>query len=85
MIFPERVEYQKATLMHKTMHNLAPMYLCVLFQYTKFNEVHEYLSTHDNIQYVPKPNIEAFRNSFCYSGSKLWNAIPETIKHSISI
>ena len=72
-------------LMYKTMHTLAPIYLYELFQYT--NEVYDHLLTspHNNLLYVPKPNIEVFRNSFSYSGSKIWNAIPETIKHSSAI
>ena len=37
MTFPERVEYQKAILMYKTMHNPAPTYLFVLFHYTNEN------------------------------------------------
>ena len=69
MTFSEMVEYQKAILMYITMHNPAHTYLSELFQYT--NEVYEHLlrSTHDNLLYVPKPNIEVFRNSFSYSGS----------------
>ena len=31
MTFSERVEYQKAVLMYKNMHNLAPTYLSELF------------------------------------------------------
>ena len=67
------------------MHNLAPTYLSELFHYT--NEIHNPVlrSTHDNILYVPKPNIELFRTSFCYSGSKIWNAMPDSIKHASSV
>ena len=39
----------------------------------------------ENLLYVPKPNIEQFRNSLSYSGSKIWNAIPENIKQSDSV
>ena len=85
MTFPQRVEYQKAILMYKIMHNLAPTYLSELVHYT--NEIHNHVlrSTHDNHLYVPKPNTELFRNSFSYSGSNFWNAMPDIIKHAISV
>ena len=71
--------------MYKTMHNLAPAYLSELFHYT--NEIHDRVlkSTHDNILYVPKPNIELFQTSFCYSVSKIWNAMPDSIIHASSV
>ena len=34
MIFPERVKFQKAIMMFKSMNNLAPPYIGQLFQYT---------------------------------------------------
>ena len=42
-------------------------------------------SASDNLLYVPKPNIELFRNSLSYSGSKIWNSIPENIKQCDSV
>ena len=71
--------------MYKTMHNLAPTYLSELFHYT--NEIHNRVigSTHDNNIYVHKPNIELFRTSFCYCDSKIWNAMPDSIKHASSV
>ena len=38
MTFPDRVDYQKAILMHKITHNLTPSYLSDLFQFT--SEIH---------------------------------------------
>ena len=63
MKFPERIKYQKAIMMYKISHNLAPKYLQELFQQT--NDIHNRAlrSTSDNLLYVPKPNIEQFRNS----------------------
>lgn len=85
MTFPERVNYQKAILVYKIMHNLTPSYLQTLFQFT--NEVHtrNLRSTAENLLYVPKPNYEIYRNTLAYSGSKIWNAIPESIKMSNSL
>ena len=85
MTFPERVQFQKAIMMFKTMNNLAPTYMNNLFQYT--NEIHNrnLRSTTENLLYVPKPKCEIFRNSFAYSGAKLWNSIPQNIKSYNSV
>ena len=85
MMFPDRVIYQKAILMYKIMHNLAPSYLSNIF--TLSSEVHErsLRSTTENLLYVPKPKIELYRNSLAYSGSKIWNSIPEHIRNSTSL
>ena len=85
MKFPERIKYQKTIMMYKISHNLAPKYLQELFQQT--NDIHNRAlrSTSDNLLYVPKPNIEQFRNCLSYSGSKIWNSIPENIKQSESL
>lgn len=85
MTFPNRVVYQKAVLMYKIRHNLAPSYLSDLFRFT--GEIHDRVlrSTSENLLYIPKPNNELYRSTLAYSGSKLWNSIPEEIKLSTSV
>ena len=85
MMFPERVMYQKAILMYKIMHDLTPPYLANIFKLSK--EVHDRTlrSTSENLLYVPKPNIELFRNSLAYSGSKIWNSIPDCLRNATSL
>ena len=85
MTFPERVKYQKAVLMFKIMNNLTPSYLNNLYSYTSDIHQRSLRSTTDNLLYVPKPKTEIFRNSFSYSGSMMWNAIPESVKQSSSV
>lgn len=85
MKFPDRVQYQKALMMYKIFHDLAPEYLHGLFQHTTAIHERNLRSTSENLLYVPKPNLECFRNSLSYSGSKLWNSIPENVKQSRSI
>ena len=83
MTFPQRVMYQKAILMYKIMHNLTPaLYLTNMFTFSK--EVHDRTlrSTADNLLYIPKPNIEHYRNSRAYSGSKIWNSIPNHLRNA---
>ena len=85
MTFPERVNYQKAVLMFKIMHGLTPSYLHNLFQFT--SEIHNrsLRSTSEDLLYIPKPQLEIYRNTLTYSGSKIWNAIPENIRNSDSL
>ena len=85
MAFPERVNYQKAILVYTIMHNLTPSYLQNLFQFT--NEVHtrSLRFTAENLLYIPKPIYENYRTALAYSGSKIWNAILESIKLSNSL
>ena len=85
MQFPQRVQYQKAIMMYKIFNNLAPEYLQGLFQHTADIHQRALRSTSDNLLYIPKPNLEQFRNTLSYSGSKIWNSIPEHIKHSESV
>ena len=80
MKFPERVIYQKAILMFKISNNLAPQYLQDLFTHTTDIHQRALRSTSNNLLYVPKPKMELYRNSLSYSGSKIWNSIPENIK-----
>ena len=85
MKFPERVIYQKAILMYKISNNLAPQYLQDLFTHTTDIHQRALRSTSNNLLYVPKPKMELYRNSLSYSGSKIWNSIPENIKQSDSV
>ena len=85
MTFPERVKFQKAIMMYKSMKNLGPSSIGQLFPHT--NEIHRrnLRSTSDDLLYVPKPNSEIFRNSLAYSGAKIWNSIPSNIKSANSV
>ena len=83
--FPDRVDYQKAVLMYKTMNDLTPNYLKELYQFTSDIHQRSLRSTTENLIYIPKPNIELFRKSLVYSGSKIWNSIPDHVKQSTSV
>ena len=85
MTFPERVMYQKAILMYKIMHNLTPAYLTNMFTFSKEVLDRTLRSTADNLLYIPKPNIEHYRNSLAYSGSKIWNSIPNHLRNAVSL
>ena len=79
MRFDERVIYRKAILMYKSLHNLAPTYLSTKFTYA--SDIHQVnpSSLTDFTLYVPKLNLEIYRKTFAYSGSKIWNTLPESV------
>ena len=85
MIFPDRVRYQKAMLMYKIIHNLTPPYLSNIFKFSSEAHNRALRSTTENLLYVPKPNIVIYRKSLAYSGSKIWNSIPEHIRNANSL
>ncbi len=35
--------------------------------------------------YIPKPNIECYRQSFTYAGGKIWNDLPINIQNAPSV
>ena len=85
MTFPERVIYQKAIQMFKTLHGHAPDYLRTSFTFT--SEIHARLlrSSTPFQLYTPKPNLEIYRNTFIFSGSSIWNSLPSYIQNSTSV
>ena len=83
--FDERVIYRKCTLMYKALHNLAPTYLSNKFTYTHNIHSFDLRSATNQTLYVPKPNLEIYRRSLSYSGPKLWNALPESVRNAPSL
>ena len=85
MSFPNRVKFQTAVLMYKSLNGLAPSYLRDKFQNT-YDITHKNLrSSSSNSLYIPKPSCELFRNSFVYSGSSVWNQLPLKIRSAPSL
>ena len=71
----------KAKLMFKTVNGLASQRQCDIFN--NVNEIHNYnLRGSATKPYIPKPKTEFLKNSFGYSGAKLWKQIPEDIRNS---
>ena len=79
----ERRSLMKAKLMYKTVNQLVPQRLCIIFQFS--NNVTSYnLRGSSNGLFIPKPRTEFLKKSFSYSEAKLWNKIPEDIRNSSS-
>jgi hypothetical protein len=73
---------QKATLMFKTRRGLAPNYLQTMFE-SKIKS-HK-LRNSENALLLPKLRTEYMKKAFCYSGARLWNALPSTARKAKSI
>ena len=83
--FDERVEYRKAVLVYKSLHSLAPGYLRRKFTY-KQNSHNEILrSVSATTLNVPKPKLELFSKTRSYSGPKIWNSLPESVRSAPSL
>ena len=65
--------------------NLAPTYLSTKFTYT--SDIHQVnlRSLTSSTLYVPKPNLETYKKTFAYSGSKIWNTLPESVRSAPSL
>ena len=74
-------QIQRATLVFKCLHGLAPDYLCSKFerQETAYN-----LRDSEN-----KLNLllvtYCYKNSYSYSGATLWNSLPRDIRQAESL
>ena len=83
--FPERVDFKKAILIYKTLHDdSTPVYLRGKFQSSN-NTDRNLRSSSNNELKVPKPNLEFFRKSLLYSGPRHWNTIPLSVRNSENI
>ena len=77
-----RKKYFLSSLMYKTIHGQAPIWLSnnVLMANENHNRSTRYASNQNVV--VPKPNYEIFRKSFQYQGSMVWNGLPPQLKEA---
>ena len=73
---------QRVTMVYKSLHGLAPDYLCSKFEWreTAYN-----LRDSENKLNVPLPRTNYYKNSFSYSGATLWNSLPRDIGQAESL
>ena len=71
---------QKAVMVYKSLNCLAPDYMSSKFTLRNdlFNSYN--LRDSENKLAVPLPRTNYYRNSFCYSGTVLWNILPSDIR-----
>ena len=75
-------QMQRATMVYKSLHGLAPVYLCCKFERreTAYN-----LRDSENKLNVSLPRTNYYKNSFSYSGATLWNSLPRDIRQAESL
>ena len=75
-------EIEKATMVYKSLHGLAPEYLRSKFETreTAYN-----LRDSENKLCIPLPRTNYYKNSFSYSGATLWNALPCDVRQAESL
>ena len=77
----ERIFVRKAKFMYKVSHSLTPVYINDLFnQRNQSENVPALRSSISNNFIPPKPNKEIFKQSMSYSGSVIWNSLPNSLK-----
>jgi hypothetical protein len=76
----QRRDYFTGVLMHRCLHEAAPPYLCQQFMYVSDHHNRCTRSATGNNLYIPKPNIDLYRQSLSYNGPTTWNSIPSDIK-----
>ena len=85
MKFNDRVEYKKAILIYKSLHEEnSPCYMKEKFHFVSTLHNRNLRSTNNLNLHVPKPNLEFYRKSLSYSGTKIWNNIPLYVRQSES-
>lgn len=72
-------QFQRATMVFKSLHGLAPGYLCNNFETRKISYN---LRNSDNKLNVPIPRTNYYKNSFIYSGAMLWNSLPYEVRQT---
>ena len=75
-------EIEKATMVSKSLHRLAPEYLSSRFaiRETAYN-----LRDSENKLCIPLPWTNYYKNSFSYSGAILWNKLPFNVRQAESL
>ena len=78
MNIKEMREKQKAIMMYKIVHGLAPEYLTEMFTFQcslKFKLNFD----------LPVNRTDYYNSSFAFTGAKLWNSLPDELKHEPSL
>ena len=74
-------KFHKAVMVHKSLHGLAPDYLCSMF--TDRSSITSYsLRDTEGKLAIPKPRTDYLKNSFSYSGAMLWNSLPMDLRQA---
>ena len=82
---PKRLMYNKAVLTYKALNNLAPAYISGLLKPVSETHTRSLRSSENGLLSVPISRTALYDRSFSYSASKLWNALPQSIRTKPSL
>ena len=88
MSIQDRIDYRKATIVYKSLNNLAPQYMCDMFQYAPRAQNTRLCVKACNdkaLQVPPGKHKVIFENSFSYSSVKLWNSLKPELRNCSSL
>jgi len=73
----QRINFNLATLVHRSLHNAGPQYLSsLLHPYTPFRQLR---SESLNLLSQPRINIALASRGFRHAGPSLWNSLPHHV------
>ena len=75
---------QKAIMMYKIVNGLAPSYMADMFSSQYGSQVHNLRNSTLNFE-IPNARTELYRNSFAFTGEKIWNELPGDLKNVSSL
>ena len=78
----ERRDSFLATLMFKSIHGLAPAYLCNQAVMNFDVNGYDTRGTDNMNVYLPKLKKDIYKNSFLYKGAQVWNCLQDVVKDS---
>ena len=79
--FETQRKIQKAVMVHKSLHGLAPDYLRSMFVNRSIVANYSLRDTEGKLA-IPKPCTDYLRNSFSFSGAVLWNSLPHDLRQT---
>ena len=75
---------QKTVMMYKIVNDLAPSYMADMFTSQYGSQVYSLRNSTFNFE-IPNARTEPYRNSFAFTGAKIWNELPEDFKTAPSL
>jgi hypothetical protein len=80
----QRIKYHKYLLVSKCLKNEALVYLKNKIQYLSDRNPYSLRNVVSEKIQIPKAKTELFKKTFAYSGPKLWNELPFSIRQAFS-
>ena len=76
----KQLEYNKCIMMYKVVSNMAPPYLCNIFEHSQTR----YDNSRSDLKPI-RPRIDLVKTSLAFSGVSLWNSLPLYLRERSSI